>query len=102
MKPVLTAAQMREADRYTIDDLGIPGFALMETAGRATAREITVRFGPPRELSVCCLCGKGNNAGDALVVARLLADAGADVVVQMTCGVDELTPDAQTSFRQNP
>ena len=98
MKPVLTAAQMREADRYTIDDLGIPGFTLMETAGRATAREITARFGPPRELSVCCLCGKGNNAGDALVVARLLADAGADVVVQMTSGVDELTPDARANL----
>ena len=40
MKPILTAAQMREADRHTIEDLGLPGFTLMETAGRATAREI--------------------------------------------------------------
>ncbi|MDX1741447.1 MAG: NAD(P)H-hydrate epimerase, partial [Rhodothermales bacterium] len=99
MKPILTAAQMREADRHTIEDLGIPGFTLMETAGRATAREIAAHFGPPEDLSVCCLCGKGNNAGDALVVARLLADAGADVVVQMVAGVDDLSPDAQSNLK---
>ncbi len=98
MKPVLTAAQMREADRYTIDELGISGITLMETAGRATTREISTYFGPPHDLSVCCLCGKGNNAGDALVIARLLADAGAEVLVQLTEGADNLSPDAKTNL----
>lgn len=98
MKPVLTAEQMREADRRTIEDLGVPGFTLMETAGRAAAREIVTHFGTPEHLSICCLCGKGNNAGDALVIARLLADAGADVLVQMVLGSDDLSPDARINL----
>ncbi len=98
MKPVLTAAQMREADRRTIEDLEIPGFTLMETAGRAAASEIASRFGFLEELSVCCLCGKGNNGGDALVIARLLADAGADVHVRMALGTDGLSPDSEKNL----
>jgi NAD(P)H-hydrate epimerase len=98
MKPVLNALQMREADRRTIEDFGLPGFSLMETAGRAATREIAAHFGPPDELSVCCMCGKGNNGGDGLVVARLLADAGADVHVQMVLGLDGLSPDAQKNL----
>ena len=37
MRPVVTAAEMRALDRATIDDIGIPAFTLMETAGRAVA-----------------------------------------------------------------
>jgi NAD(P)H-hydrate epimerase len=74
MLPVLSAAQMREADRRTIEEIGLPGAVLMENAGAAVAREIEARFPARRGLVV--LCGKGNNGGDGFVVARrLLADA---------------------------
>lgn len=60
----LTAAQMREADRRCIEDLGIPGAVLMNNAGAAVFAEI--HAGP-----VGVVCGKGNNGGDGYVVARL-------------------------------
>ena len=44
MRPVLTAAQMREADRRTIAEIGLPGAVLMENAGAAVAREVTARW----------------------------------------------------------
>jgi len=72
MIPVLTAAEMRDADRRTIEEVGLPGSVLMENAGAAVAREIRTRFPGARRPVV--LCGKGNNGGDGFVVARHLAD----------------------------
>ncbi|MFI5006377.1 MAG: NAD(P)H-hydrate dehydratase [Solirubrobacterales bacterium] len=72
MIPVLTAAQMREADRRTIEDIGLPGVALMENAGSAVARVVREKFPLARRPLV--LCGKGNNGGDGFVVARRLFD----------------------------
>src|SRR6185295_446437 len=72
MIPVLTAAEMRDADRRTIEEVGLPGSVLMENAGAAVAREIRKHFPGARRPVV--LCGKGNNGGDGFVVARHLAD----------------------------
>jgi ADP-dependent NAD(P)H-hydrate dehydratase / NAD(P)H-hydrate epimerase len=71
MIPVLTAGQMREADRRTIEEIGVPGAVLMENAGTAVARLIEERFPAVRRPVV--LCGRGNNGGDGFVVARRLA-----------------------------
>jgi len=72
MRPVLTAAEMREADRRTIEEIGLPGAVLMENAGAAVARTVRERF--PRTRRPVVLCGKGNNGGDGFVVARCLLD----------------------------
>ena len=72
MKPVLTAAEMREADRRTIEEVGLPGAVLMENAGTAVARLIRERF--PAARWPVILCGRGNNGGDGFVVARRLLD----------------------------
>jgi NAD(P)H-hydrate epimerase len=74
MVPVLTAAEMREADRRTIEEIGLPGAVLMENAGAAVAEAIRRRFPAARRISI--LCGKGNNGGDGFVVARRLVDLG--------------------------
>jgi len=71
MIPVLTAGQMREADRRTIEEIGVPAAVLMENAGTAVARLIEERFPQARRPAV--LCGRGNNGGDGFVVARRLA-----------------------------
>lgn len=99
MQVVLTTSQMREADRSTITDFGIPGFTLMETAGRGAVLAITEWFGPLQKKRVCLLCGKGNNGGDALVVARCLVDAGAHVTVRLAMGIDDLSQDAAANLR---
>jgi ADP-dependent NAD(P)H-hydrate dehydratase / NAD(P)H-hydrate epimerase len=68
--PVLTAAEMRDADRRTIEEIGLPGAVLMENAGSAVARVIEERFPAARRPFI--LCGKGNNGGDGFVAARRL------------------------------
>src|SRR5262245_25905265 len=70
MQPVLTAAEMRDADRRTIEEIGLPGAVLMENAGAAVAKAILDRYPGVRRPVV--LCGKGNNGGDGFVVARRL------------------------------
>ena len=70
MIPVLTAEEMRRADRHAIDEVGLPGTVLMENAGAAVARLVDERF--PRARRVVVLCGRGKNGGDGFVVARRL------------------------------
>ncbi len=74
---VVTPNQMREIDRRSIEDLGIPGQDLMERAGEAVAAAVESLLPPDRpEPFVLLLAGKGNNGGDGLVAARLLAEKG--------------------------
>jgi ADP-dependent NAD(P)H-hydrate dehydratase / NAD(P)H-hydrate epimerase len=68
---VLTAAQMREVDRRTIE-LGIPGIVLMENAGHRVVEFLEETFAPLIRHHIAILCGKGNNGGDGMVVARQL------------------------------
>ena len=92
--PALTADAMRAADRYTIDEYGLPSFTLMETAGRGCAAHIQDAYGPLEDEAVVVLCGKGNNGGDGLVVARHLVTDGAQVHVVLTSAPDALSDDA--------
>lgn len=73
---VLTAKQMGEVDRLTTERYGIPSILLMENAGRSVVDE-TLRLCPDLDQKkVLILCGTGNNGGDGLVAARLLAGRG--------------------------
>jgi hydroxyethylthiazole kinase-like uncharacterized protein yjeF len=73
---VLTAAQMREADRLTTERYGISSLQLMENAGTAIAEFLREKFDGLAQRKIIVLCGKGNNGGDGLVVARLLKESG--------------------------
>ncbi len=68
---VLTAAEMQSVDRRTIE-LGIPGIVLMENAGHRVVEFLAEKFPPLSSHRIVVFCGKGNNGGDALVVARQL------------------------------
>lgn len=81
MIPVPTAQQMREIDRYTIEEMGIPARVLMESAGEETARQILKRL--RRGDSTAVLCGRGNNGGDGFAAARRLKHAGADAQIYL-------------------
>ncbi len=74
---ILTAAQIRELDKYTIEHEPIKSVDLMERAAHALAAVICERWG--REVPVVVFAGPGNNGGDALAVARLLIVQGYDV-----------------------
>jgi ADP-dependent NAD(P)H-hydrate dehydratase / NAD(P)H-hydrate epimerase len=66
---VLTAAQMGEVDRRTIE-AGIPGAVLMENAGHRVMEFLERHYAPLASHRVVILCGKGNNGGDGMVIAR--------------------------------
>ncbi len=74
----LTAEEMAEADRATIEDYGVDVLSLMENAGGAVALVARAMLGGRVSgKEVCLLSGKGNNGGDALVAARRLYGWGA-------------------------
>jgi len=72
---VLTAGQMREVDRLTIER-GVPSLALMENAAHRVMETLEVEFDPIAAQRIVILCGKGNNGGDGLALARLLGEQG--------------------------
>jgi len=99
---IATAAQMAEIDRETIAG-GVPGLALMENAGREMTWQLLREFpelSPPALITV--VCGKGNNGGDGLVVARLLETLGFEVHVMLLAEPDSLSPDAAANLARLP
>ena len=81
MQNVLTCAQMRAADKYTIETLGVPSAQLMERAGAAIAEETETLLREIGGRSVLAVCGGGNNGGDGWCAARLLAERGFETAV---------------------
>jgi len=67
---------MQRIDRLTTDRYGVPSLALMENAGRGVVEFVADRFPPLERQRILILCGRGNNGGDGLVVARMLRDRG--------------------------
>ena len=66
---------MREMDRRTIEDYGVPSIVLMENAAHCVLEAILHHYSPLVGRRIEVICGKGNNGGDGLAVARHLADA---------------------------
>jgi ADP-dependent NAD(P)H-hydrate dehydratase / NAD(P)H-hydrate epimerase len=97
LEGVYDAERMRATDEWAIQQQGVPSLELMEAAGRATARAAgeVARSG-----RVSVVCGKGNNAGDGLVAARVLAETGYDVEVLFLWSHGELSPDAQSNLER--
>lgn len=79
--PIATASQVRALDAYTIQTLGVPSLALMETAGRAVVDVARARLGAGLNEGVWVVCGRGNNGGDGYVIARTLRLLGVPVSV---------------------
>ena len=73
---ILTAAQMQRVDRLTSERYGVPSLTLMENAGVGVVEFLERRFAPLEQHRIAILCGRGNNGGDGLVVARLLRGKG--------------------------
>ena len=95
---VLNSAQMREADRRTIDDIGISSLVLMENAGRQAVAAMETMYSDLSERQVAVLCGRGNNGGDGFVVARTLVQRGVDVSVFLIGRVADVRGDARANL----
>lgn len=94
---VHTAAQVRALDRHAIDDLNIPGYALMTAAGEAALT--TLRSCWPAAQRIVVLCGPGNNGGDGYVLARLARARRLEVSVIAFSDPQSLGGDARLAWQ---
>ena len=96
MMKSLSRAEVRDVDRRAISLFGVPGVVLMENAGAGAARllaSLGIR-GP-----VVIACGKGNNGGDGLVIARHLDSAGHPVQLLLACPPEQIGGDAAVNLQ---
>ncbi len=93
---VLTNREMRDIDRYTIEQIGIPSMILMEHAGKSVADWLKVHY--QDYIRVGVVCGKGNNGGDGFVAARHLIQKQIDVTVYIVDPPEEFTNDSRVQF----
>jgi hydroxyethylthiazole kinase-like uncharacterized protein yjeF len=93
---VLSAAEMQACDRATSERFGIASVDLMRNAARSIAGFARERF--PQAKRVTVLCGRGNNGGDGMMTARLLAEGGLTVTVLLLGSPDVLKGDAAAAW----
>jgi ADP-dependent NAD(P)H-hydrate dehydratase / NAD(P)H-hydrate epimerase len=94
---LVTAEEMRELDRYTMEEVGLPGMVLMEHAGKAVAEAINHQY--PEAKNVVVLCGTGNNGGDGWVLARHLVLRGWHVQPWLIGNDKRLAVDSRTFYQ---
>lgn len=93
---VLTAAEMQQVDRRTVEKCGIASFALMQSAGASVARLIGQEYAQAR--SIVVFCGKGNNGGDGWIAARDLEQSGRKVEAFLLGNPQDLRGDAALAY----
>ena len=91
------AEQVRELDRITIEEEGVPGIELMSKAGQAVFDVMMECWGNVEHLWV--FCGTGNNGGDGYIVARLARQQGIDVSLIQVGNAEQLKGDALTAYQ---
>jgi NAD(P)H-hydrate epimerase len=97
---ILTAAQMQRIDRLTTERYGVPSLTLMENAGRGFVEFLEERFAPLAEHKIVILCGKGNNGGDGMVVARMLRERGLRPRVLLLADAQGVKGDAEVNWQR--
>ncbi|MCH2159890.1 MAG: NAD(P)H-hydrate dehydratase [Oleiphilaceae bacterium] len=97
-KTVFSAEQTRELDRIAIQEYGIPGFELMRRAANFSLEQLLATW--PNTKMVIALCGKGNNAGDAYLVAMLAKLKGLEAQCIHFVAPNTLSGDAKSAYEQ--
>ncbi|MCF6093762.1 NAD(P)H-hydrate dehydratase [Microaerobacter geothermalis] len=93
---LVTAQQMREMDRFTIEKVGIPAEILMENAGVAVANEVEKNLN--HRGTILVLSGHGNNGGDGFVAARHLSNHGHPVFTWLVGSADKMSPETKLHY----
>lgn len=74
MKYIVDGKKMKEIDRYTIEEIGIPSMVLMERAALSVVQAAKLHIN--QKDNILCVCGNGNNGGDGIAIGRILAEEG--------------------------
>jgi len=99
VQPVLSAEQIREIDRLTVESYRTPSLLLMEAASGACMAAIRTRLDNDlADRKALVLCGKGNNGGDGAALARAMSRAGMHCSVVLFGKLSETSGDARTNF----
>ncbi len=93
---IVTGPEMRELDRITIEEIGIPGVVLMEQAGRGAAQEIASKL--KNNASILIIAGKGNNGGDGFVIHRWLTHLGYNCTTLLLAPKEKVSGDAKVNL----
>jgi ADP-dependent NAD(P)H-hydrate dehydratase / NAD(P)H-hydrate epimerase len=101
LDPLFLADEMRAADAWAIEEMGVPSLDLMERAGVGLAR-VAAEAAADRSGPLKVVVGKGNNGGDGLVAARLLREEGRQVEVLAAGDVSELEGDPKANLERLP
>ena len=96
---LVTASEMQQMDRETIESFGIPGRVLMENAGLGATRVLLDQFDNIINKNVGVIAGRGNNGGDGFVIARYLAQKGSDVTVYLLAESARVKGDAAANLK---
>ena len=92
---LLTTEEMQAADRHAIEKVGIPALVLMENAGIKALITMEKIVGGLKGKRFTIICGKGNNGGDGLVIARHLFNNNVATQVFICAAPEEMSPDAR-------
>ncbi|MGN1267377.1 MAG: NAD(P)H-hydrate epimerase, partial [Dorea sp.] len=98
MRYLPNSKQMKEADRYTIQEIGVPSLELMERAAASCVDVITERI--DNTSNVCIVCGSGNNGGDGFAIARMLVQKGYNVTTVMAGNPGRCTEETKVQIEQ--
>jgi hydroxyethylthiazole kinase-like uncharacterized protein yjeF len=91
---------MQRIDRLTTERYGVPSLTLMENAGNGVVEFLTRRYSPLENHRIAIVCGRGNNGGDGLVVARLLRQRLLKPRVLLLADPSDLRGDAAVNLQR--
>ncbi len=97
---ILNASEMQRIDRLTTERYGVPSLTLMENAGQGVVDFLARRYSPLENHRIAIVCGRGNNGGDGLVVARLLRQRLLKPRVLLLADPSELRGDAAVNLKR--
>ena len=96
---LVTPETMQQMDRRTIDDVGVPGPVLMDRAARGAVDALLAHYSVPEQAAIGIVCGTGNNGGDGLAMATMLAHRGYEPRVVVLGDGDSLSDDAALYYK---
>lgn len=96
MQYILDGNQMKEIDRYSIEEAGIPSLVLMERAALGVCAAVQQNF--TDRYKVLSVCGNGNNGADAAACARILSESGYETAVCLVGNMEHATEELQTQL----
>ena len=97
MRYIATGSEIKEIEKYVIDEIGILSLVLMERAALSVSEQIKQHF--TKKVKICVVCGSGNNGADGVAIARQLTEASYKVDVVVLGKEDKFSCEMKTQMQ---